>query len=92
MPHRLMQDDLYDGYLLPKGSIVIANIWYIVPIPQNKLILIATARSILHNPEMYHDPFRFDPSRFAPENAGTKTEPDPREYCFGFGRRCVRIL
>ena len=28
VPHRLMEDDIYEGYLLPKGSIVIANIWY----------------------------------------------------------------
>ncbi|KAI0030172.1 cytochrome P450 [Vararia minispora EC-137] len=26
MPHRLTQDDTYDGYLLPKGAIVVANI------------------------------------------------------------------
>ncbi|KAH9942003.1 cytochrome P450 [Amylocystis lapponica] len=27
LPHRLMEDDVYEGYFLPKGSIVIANIW-----------------------------------------------------------------
>ncbi|KIP11873.1 hypothetical protein PHLGIDRAFT_63040, partial [Phlebiopsis gigantea 11061_1 CR5-6] len=25
--HKLMQDDHYEGYLLPKGSIVMANAW-----------------------------------------------------------------
>ena len=25
--HRLMQDDMYKGYYIPKGSIVMANIW-----------------------------------------------------------------
>jgi cytochrome P450 len=25
--HRLMQDDIYKGYHIPKGSIVMANIW-----------------------------------------------------------------
>ncbi|TFY59478.1 hypothetical protein EVG20_g7775 [Dentipellis fragilis] len=27
VPHRLMEDDMQDGYLIPKGSIVVANIW-----------------------------------------------------------------
>ncbi|KAL0565565.1 hypothetical protein V5O48_016455, partial [Marasmius crinis-equi] len=28
IPHSVKQDDIYDGYLIPKGSQVIANIWY----------------------------------------------------------------
>lgn len=27
VPHRSMEDDEYRGYFIPKGSIVIANIW-----------------------------------------------------------------
>jgi Cytochrome P450 len=27
VPHRVMQDDVYEGYRIPAGSIVIANIW-----------------------------------------------------------------
>ncbi|KAI0033580.1 cytochrome P450 [Vararia minispora EC-137] len=27
LPHRLMRDDVYDGYLLPEGSVIWANIW-----------------------------------------------------------------
>jgi cytochrome P450 len=27
VPHKLTQDDVYDGYFLPKGSVVSANIW-----------------------------------------------------------------
>ncbi|KAK7687277.1 hypothetical protein QCA50_009782 [Cerrena zonata] len=30
IPHRLMQDDVYDGSFLPKGSIIIANNWSIL--------------------------------------------------------------
>ena len=29
VPHRLTQDDLHEGYFIPKGSVVIANIWYV---------------------------------------------------------------
>lgn len=27
VPHAVIQDDVYKGYMMPKGSIVIANIW-----------------------------------------------------------------
>lgn len=27
LPHRLIQDDWYDGHYIPKGTIVIANVW-----------------------------------------------------------------
>jgi len=26
-PHELIEDDYYDGYFIPAGSIVIANLW-----------------------------------------------------------------
>ena len=28
VPHCIEQDDVHDGYFVPKGSIIIANIWY----------------------------------------------------------------
>ena len=28
VPHCIEQDDVHDGYFIPKGSIIIANIWY----------------------------------------------------------------
>ncbi|KDQ62053.1 hypothetical protein JAAARDRAFT_122537 [Jaapia argillacea MUCL 33604] len=69
VPHRLMEDDVHNGYLIPKGSIVIPNIW-----------------NILHNPDAYKNPMTFGPERFLP-TPGNTAEPDPRTYCFGFGRR-----
>lgn len=27
VPHRADEDDVYDGYLIPKGAILLANIW-----------------------------------------------------------------
>ncbi|KZT28780.1 cytochrome P450 [Neolentinus lepideus HHB14362 ss-1] len=68
LPHRLMQDDVHDGYFIPEGTLVIANIWSV---------------KFLHDPKTYADPMTFNPDRFL----GSQPEHDPREYCFGFGRR-----
>lgn len=29
VPHRVMQDDIHEGYFIPKGALVIPNIWYV---------------------------------------------------------------
>ncbi|KAF9483933.1 cytochrome P450 [Pholiota conissans] len=67
--HRLLQDDIHDGYLIPKGSLILPNIWYMT-----------------HDPKVYKDPFEFKPERFLALK-GRAPESDPREVCFGFGRR-----
>jgi hypothetical protein len=28
VPHRLTEDNIYNGYFIPAGSLVFANIWY----------------------------------------------------------------
>ncbi|KAF8879070.1 cytochrome P450 [Infundibulicybe gibba] len=69
LPHVATEDDVHDGYLIPKGSIVIANIW-----------------SMLHDPSMYANPDKFDPTRFLGGD-GREAEKDITEFVFGFGRR-----
>lgn len=51
-------------------------------IPKDSLVL-ANVWKFLHDPKVYSNPFEFDPSRFL----GPNPEKDPREVCFGFGRR-----
>ncbi|PIL26201.1 cytochrome P450 [Ganoderma sinense ZZ0214-1] len=67
--HAILEDDFYEGYFIPKGSIVCVNQW-----------------RILHDPEIYADPFTFNPQRFLP-GLGKEPELDPRKIAFGFGRR-----
>ncbi|KAF8165086.1 cytochrome P450 [Crassisporium funariophilum] len=69
VPHRLMQDDIHEGYFIPKGSLVIPNIW-----------------KFTHDARTYSNPFEFNPERFLATKERAP-EPDPRELCFGFGRR-----
>lgn len=30
LPHRVMEDDVYEGYFIPEGTTVVSNIWYIL--------------------------------------------------------------
>jgi cytochrome P450 len=46
-------------------------------------IVIPNIWSMLHSPDVYTNPLSFNPDRFM----GGVSERDPREICFGFGRR-----
>ena len=30
VPHRVMEDDIHDGYLIPEGALVLTNIWHVL--------------------------------------------------------------
>ncbi|KAH6666529.1 O-methylsterigmatocystin oxidoreductase [Plectosphaerella plurivora] len=51
-------------------------------IPKDAIIM-PSVYWFLHDPEVYHDPERFDPDRFLPP----RLEPDPTSQAFGYGRR-----
>ncbi|KAJ7186132.1 cytochrome P450 [Mycena filopes] len=70
IPHELGEDDVYEGMLIPAGSVIMVNIW-----------------EILHDPEMYPDPFKFDPSRYIQDGKLDCSKNDPGRFTFGFGRR-----
>jgi cytochrome P450 len=42
---------------------------------------------MLHDPQDYLDPDKFDPTRYLPEISGRPAERDPYSIGFGFGRR-----
>jgi cytochrome P450 len=67
LPHATIEDDIYRGWLIPKGTVVLANAWV-----------------MLHDEEVYPDPFVFQPERYL----GPNPQPHPGSRgCFGFGRR-----
>jgi cytochrome P450 len=52
------------------------------------LSLTSSSRGILHNPDDYPDPERFNPERYlASDGSLDPSVRDPRTACFGFGRR-----
>lgn len=89
-PHLITEEDNYMGYRIPKGAVVVPNIWY-APTPYFSWIVnlenfVSPFRQMTHDPENYHDPFVFKPERFLGLN-GLPIEQDPRSFVFGFGRR-----
>lgn len=52
--------------------------------------LVANVWAYTHDPNLYPEPFEFNPSRFLPNSPqadDSTLPPDPRLYIFGFGRR-----
>ncbi|KAJ7753262.1 putative monooxygenase [Mycena metata] len=67
IPHALNTDDIYEGMHLPKGSILIPNVWH-----------------MLHDPDVFTNPMKFDPDRY--QNLDSKMN-KVTDLVFGFGRR-----
>lgn len=49
-------------------------------------------RRMGHQEEVYSDPKAFDPSRFESLDAQSGASKDPRQFVFGFGRRCALMV
>ncbi|KAI9451342.1 cytochrome P450 [Russula earlei] len=71
LPHRVTQDDFYDGHFIPKGSLVFANIWAMLRDPE-----------IFPDPDRFN-PDRY----LEEVDDETARRRDPRVFVFGFGRR-----
>ncbi|KAF6755368.1 cytochrome P450 98A3, partial [Ephemerocybe angulata] len=70
LPHTSTEDDIYDGYFIPKGTLVFGNSWH-----------------ILHDPNVFQDPFTFNPDRFIKNGELDKHVMNPFSAAFGYGRR-----
>ncbi|TDL26036.1 cytochrome P450 [Rickenella mellea] len=72
LPHRVVQDDVYEGHTIPASAIIIANAWALLHDP-----------TVYPNPDKF-DPDRYLQSG-TKENPDLNR--DPRAAAFGFGRR-----
>ncbi|EIN06167.1 cytochrome P450 [Punctularia strigosozonata HHB-11173 SS5] len=68
---RTTQDDVYGDYLIPKGSMVLPNVW-------------AMSRDTKDYPD---DPDSFNPARFLGASGQLDPSVRDPDYAFGFGRR-----
>ncbi|KAL7278775.1 hypothetical protein ACG7TL_007784 [Trametes sanguinea] len=92
MPHKLSEEDVYEGYHLEKGSFVMVNIWWADSCYASARLgqadrVVWESRAILHDESRYADPFAFNPDRFMKNGALDPDVFDPEEVAFGFGRR-----
>lgn len=71
LPHRLMEDDMYKGMHIPKGSLVFGNVWNMM------------RDEALYPDAHAFKPERF----MEPADDTTTKRRDPRNFVFGFGRR-----
>ncbi|KAJ3565256.1 hypothetical protein NP233_g7746 [Leucocoprinus birnbaumii] len=70
VPHSATNADSYNGFYIPKGTIVWGNTW-----------------TILHDPDNYEKPEKYDPERFLKDGKLASGVLEPTSAAFGFGRR-----
>ncbi|KAI0371168.1 cytochrome P450 [Pilatotrama ljubarskyi] len=71
IPHRLTEDDIYNGYYLPKGSLIVANTWAMLHDEE------AYTEPSRFNPDRF----------LKPDGTTDLAVRDPSSAAFGFGRR-----
>ena len=88
IPHMSTVDDEYNGFFIPKGTIVIGNAWLVRPL-NPIFVLKFLFRSILHDRNAFNDPQEFQPERYLKDGKLNPDVRDPECAAFGFGRRSV---
>ncbi|KAF8882390.1 cytochrome P450 [Infundibulicybe gibba] len=91
LPHEMTQDEVIDGILYPKGSVIFVNICETLPFPRSSFDNLAIG-GMYHDERYYDQPEEFIPERFLKHPLGIKEgvldDPARRPNLhFGGGRR-----
>ena len=94
LPHASTEDDIYRGYFIPKGSVVLANAWRVSVLYRIFPLLLTYKfhRSLLHDAQLFPDPTIFKPERYLKNGQLNPDIRDSTHIIFGFGRRCVYLI
>lgn len=90
LPHSSSEDDVVEGYVIPKDALIFANLWQVLRSGShnNGTPLIDSAgRYFTHDPKVYPEPMEFRPERFLASEGQGEPAPDPHKLVFGLGRR-----
>ena len=83
-------DDEYNGYYIPKGTVVLGNAWSVrTSFILSVVDLFFLFRSILHDPELFNNPMEYQPERYLKDGLLKPDYLDINSVVFGFGRRLV---
>jgi hypothetical protein len=86
-----VKDDMYRGYLIPKGTVILPNIWFVSEIQRGFIKILKSHRAAIKD-ESITD-VEFPENEFIPERfLQSEIIDDPYEYSFGFGRRYLMIF
>lgn len=114
IPHRVLTEDEYRGYRIPKGTVIISvsmrhvdtvlyvthdadssqDSWYVIIFSsrgakEQSFTFSHICRAMLHDPEIYPDPERFNPDRYLVDGQLNPEVMHPDTVAFGYGRRYV---
>lgn len=85
IPHALKEDDVYEGYFLPKGISFMMGQRAIFSRLLIGAVVLPNLWAMAHDENEYPDPFSFKPERFL--NADGTLNSDNKILAYGFGRR-----
>nr|VWO95117.1 N/A [Ganoderma boninense] len=95
LTHCTREDEVVNGYFIPAGTVLLANIWCVdLPVRSNIRLTVLMAvrcdgyiRACLHDSAVYDNPETFRPERFLQDGKLNLDAQDPDSFSFGFGRR-----